>query len=85
MKINFPKADLPSLPLGVDVLKRIINHIAISDNPALKPGLDNPPSKGWFNIKSDPDTFLNLPKSIPIPRPAPIYKSKLAILHPSTP
>jgi len=51
----------------------------------LKPGLDVPPSRSWFIIQSNPDELNLLPKSIPLPRPAPILKPNLAILLPNTP
>lgn len=76
--------DLPSLPIGKDILKKIKDSANLNESDILDPHLDDPPSRTWFNIKSNPDTFYNLPKSIFIPKPAPPLKLKLAILHPNT-
>jgi hypothetical protein len=46
--------------------------------------LDAPPAQGWFNIRSEPDSFADVPKSIPIPKPAPPMRLKLAVLHPAS-
>lgn len=72
------------MPLGIDVLKKIKESNSFNENNILDPRLDNPPSKTWFNIKSTPDSFHNLPKSILIPKPAPPIKHKLAVLIPNT-
>ena len=76
--------DLPSLPLGKDILKKMKDSASINDNAILDPRLDEPPSRTWFYIKSNPDSFNQLPKSIFIPKPAPPLRLKLAILHPNT-
>jgi hypothetical protein len=57
LNIDFPSADVPSLPLSFEILKKIIDSSVRNENQILKAGLDAAPSQNWFNIKSDPDSF----------------------------
>jgi hypothetical protein len=57
LNIEFPLADVPSLPLGFEILKKIIDSSVRNENQILKAGLDVPPSQNWFNIKSNADSF----------------------------
>lgn len=52
MNIDFPTADVPSLPLGLEILKKIIDASVRNENQILRAGLDAAPSDNWFNIKS---------------------------------
>lgn len=55
--IDFPQADLPSLPLGFEVLRRITDSSVRGENQILRVNLDAPPAQSWFNIRSEPDSF----------------------------
>ena len=84
--VSFLKADLPPQPIGLDVLKRIKDTFQSQVNGnILQPGTDNSPFRDFTSIKNYTDDFGNVPGVlIDKPRPQPVIRHKLAILHPNT-
>ncbi len=84
--MTFLKADIPPQVLGLDVLKRIKDSIVGEvDGNVLQGGVDYAPTRDFTHIKSAPDSFVSIP--LPLsepPRPPPVIRQKLAVLHPST-
>jgi hypothetical protein len=83
--ISLLRADVPTQPLGPEVLKRIKDSLnGIVDGNILQPGVDLCPIRDFINIKSLPDDFSRIPGVLrDKPKPQPIIRGKLAILHPN--